>query len=71
MDAKAKVLELVMKNGIFAVLFVGLLLFVINDSKDREQKYQQTISMLSQSIHTDIKESQKKIDEILKVVLKR
>ncbi|MDR1939385.1 MAG: bacteriocin, partial [Clostridiales bacterium] len=30
-------------NGIFAVLFVALLLYILKDGRAREQKYQETI----------------------------
>jgi hypothetical protein len=35
--------ELAAANGIWAVLFVGLFLYQLRDSKFREKKYQHTI----------------------------
>jgi hypothetical protein len=44
-------------NGIFAVLFVALLLHILKDGKARENKYQETIKQLSSALLTvkDIK----------------
>jgi len=57
------------KNGLWAVLFLGLFVFVIKDSTKREQKYQQTIKDLTAhlGIVKDIKED---IDEIKNYVYK-
>ena len=50
-------------NGIWAVLFVGLLIFQLQDSAKREKKYQDTISKLNQHLDTveDIKDEIKEI----------
>jgi hypothetical protein len=37
-------------NGIFAVLFVALLLYILKDGKARESKYQETIKRLSSAL---------------------
>ena len=37
-------------NGIWAVLFVALLFFILQDSAKREKKYQETISKLNQHL---------------------
>jgi hypothetical protein len=44
-------------NGIFAVLFVALLLHILKDGKAREYKYQETIKQLNFALLTvkDIK----------------
>ena len=42
-------INLAISNGIFAVLFLLLLLYVLKDSNIREKKYQQTIEKLSDS----------------------
>jgi hypothetical protein len=39
-------------NGIFAVLFVALLLHILKDGKARESKYQETIKQLSSALLT-------------------
>ncbi len=65
-----EILNLALKNGLWAVLFLGLFVFVIKDSTKREQKYQQTIKDLTThlGIVKDIKED---IDEIKNFVYKK
>ena len=64
-----EIVNLAIKNGIWAVLFLGLFIFVIRDSTNREKKYQQTIQDLTShlGIVNDIKED---VDEIKNVVFK-
>lgn len=59
--------DLAIKNGIWAVLFTGLFIFVITDTSKRERKYQQTIKDLTShlGIVKDIKED---VDEIKEYV---
>ena len=45
-----KIFNLAISNGIWAVLFVILLFYQLKDSKEREQKYQQTIESLGKSL---------------------
>lgn len=45
------ILNLALKNGLWAVLFLGLLIFVLKDSKTREKKYQETISDLTDTLN--------------------
>ena len=65
-----EILNLAIKNGIWAVLFLGLFIFVIRDSSKREHKYQQTIKDLTAhlGIVKDIKDD---IDEIKDFVYKK
>lgn len=42
-----EILSLAIKNGLWAVLFMGLFIFVIKDSTSREKKYQETIKDLT------------------------
>lgn len=44
-----EILNLAISNGIFAVLFLLLLIYVLRDSNAREKKYQNTIEKLSNS----------------------
>lgn len=39
-------------NGIFATLFVALLIYELKDSRKRETKYQNTIESLSTKLNT-------------------
>ncbi len=58
-----EVFKLALSNGIWAVLFVSLLVYQLKDSAKREKKYQETISKLNQHLDTveDIKEELKEI----------
>ena len=67
----ADILDLAIKNGLWAVLFLGLLIFVLKDSKQRERKYQQTIKDLMEHLGI-VKEIKKEVEEVKEVVfLKR
>ena len=58
-----KIINLAIQNGLFAVLFLGLLIFVLKDANKREKKYQQTIESLSK--HLDVvKDMEKDIKDI-------
>ncbi len=45
-----QIVNLAISNGLFAVLFLGLLIYQLKDSKTREQKYQATIEKLGNSL---------------------
>ena len=61
------IINIIISNGIFAILFVSLLFIQIKDSKKREEKYQDAIKKLShhldivEDINEDIKEMKKMI----------
>ena len=62
------ILNIIISNGIFAILFVSLLFIQIKDSKRREEKYQDAIKILSH--HLDIVEDIKEdIKEMKKVIV--
>ena len=65
-----EILQIAISNGIWAVLFVALLIYQLKDSAQREIKYQQTIEVLTQKYEVveDIKQD---IDEIKISLLKR
>ncbi len=58
-----QVIELAINNGIWAVLFVLLLIYQLKDSKSREKKYQDTIYSLNSSL-TVVKDVKKDVVEI-------
>lgn len=58
-----EVFNLAIKNGLWAVLFTGLLIFVIKDSTKREKKYQDIIKELSDSLQI-VKDIKENVDEI-------
>lgn len=53
-----KIVDLAVTNGLWAVMFLGLLVYLLKDSRAREIKYQNTISSLNKSLNIveDIKE---------------
>lgn len=46
-----EILNLAMNNGLWAVLFLGLLIYQLKDSKVREAKYQETITELNKTLN--------------------
>lgn len=65
-----EIFKLALSNGIWAVLFVSLLIYQLKDSAKREKKYQETIVKLNQHLDAveDIKEELKEIrNKIIKV----
>ncbi|MBQ0017546.1 MAG: hypothetical protein KBT30_02825 [Clostridiales bacterium] len=61
------ILDLAIKNGLWAVLFLGLLIFVLKDSTKREKKYQDTISDLTEHLKV-VHEIKKEVEEVKDVV---
>ena len=59
--------DLAIKNGIWAVLFMGLFIFVIKDTSKREQRYQQTIKDLTSHLGV-VKSIKEDVDDIKNVV---
>ena len=58
-----KIFNLALSNGIWAVLFLALLVYQLRDSRSREAKYQQTIETLGKSLDVinDVKEDVEEI----------
>lgn len=56
------------KNGLWALLFVSLLIFILKDSKMREKNYQKTVDKLSDRLEivNDIKEQLKSLCDAVK-----
>ena len=63
------IINLALNSGLWAVLFLGLFVFVIKDSTKREQKYQQTIKDLTSHLGI-VKGIREDIDEIKSFVYK-
>jgi len=65
-----EIFNIALSNGIFACLFVALLVYVLKDSRKREAKYQNTIDVLANKLSTvdeikeDVTEIKKKINHI-------
>ena len=57
-----QIVSLVVANGLFAVLFCGLLVYELRDSRNRERKYTQTIRALTdrldavKTVKTDVEQ---------------
>lgn len=64
-----EVLNLAIKNGLWAVLFMALFIFVIKDSANREKKYQNTISNLTEHLGV-VKSIKEDVDDIKAMVYK-
>ena len=64
------ILDLAIKNGLWAVLFLGLLIFVLKDSKQRENKYQQTIKDLTEHLGI-VKQIKQEVEEVKEIVFKK
>ena len=70
MELWQEIMSVVISNGIFAILFVLLFFYQIKDSKQREDKYQQTISELTKHIGT-INEIKEDVEELKSVMVKK
>lgn len=46
----ADIIKTVATQGVFAVLFTALLIFVMNDNREREQRYLERINSLVESV---------------------
>jgi len=62
-----EILKMVASYGVFAILFVYLLFYVLKENSKRESKYQELLSTLTDkfNIVDDIKKSVDKIEEKL------
>lgn len=58
-----QIVNLAISNGLFAVLFLGLLVYQLRDSRSREQKYQNTIEKLGDSLEI-VKQVKEDVEEI-------
>ena len=67
MEIWKEILSVVVSNGIFAILFVGLFCYQLKDSRKRENKYQKTIEDLT--VHLDIIEDVKEDVQELKTIV--
>ena len=58
-----QIFNLAIRNGLFAVLFLGLFIYQLKDSRSREQKYQATIEKLGNSLEI-VKHVKEDVEEI-------
>ncbi len=62
------VLLMVAKSGVFAVLFVILLFYVLKDSRNREQNYQKIVNKLTTELNAVFK-IEEDVEQIKTIVL--
>ena len=62
-----QIVNLAISNGLFAVLFLGLLIYQLKDSRTRENRYQETIARLGDAL--EIVKSVKEDVEDIKIKL--
>ena len=62
-----QIINLAISNGLFAVLFLGLLVYQLKDSRNREKRYQDTIVRLGNAL--EIVQSVKNDVEYIKEML--
>ena len=65
-----EIFNLAVKNGLWAALFTGLLIFVMRDSSKREKKYQDIIEELSENFQI-VKDIKQNVDEIKTMFFKK
>lgn len=63
-----KIFTMAISNGIFACLFVALLIYELKDSRTREKKYQKTIDSLANRLQT-VEKISEDIDEMKNVII--
>ena len=63
-----EIFKLAISNGIWAVMFLGLLVFQLKDSANREKKYQATINKLNEHLGV-VNELKNDINDIKNAVL--
>ena len=63
-----QIFNLAISNGLFAVLFLGLFIYQLRDSRTREQKYQETIEKLGSSLEI-VKHVKEDVDPFIWAIL--
>ncbi len=63
-----EVFSIALTNGIFACLFVALLVYELRDSRAREKKYQKTIDVLAVRL-SSVEQIKQDVDDIKQVVV--
>ena len=72
-----QIVSLVVANGLFAVLFCGLLVYELRDSRNRERKYTQTIRALTdrldavKTVKTDVEQVKTDVNRLAATVPRR
>lgn len=59
-----KLLELAVGQGIWAVLYIYLFFRMLKENKEREERYQSTINLLSGNIEDGIRDIKNQLEDI-------
>ena len=62
-----EILQLAIKNGLWAVLFIVLFFYILRDASKREKKYQNTIEKLNEHLKT-VNDIKKEVGEIIEII---
>lgn len=64
-----QIIQLAIKNGLWAVLFIVLFFYILRDASAREKKYQNTIEKLNDHLKT-VNDIKKEVGEIMEIITK-
>lgn len=64
-------LDIVVSYGVFAILFVALLIWVLKENNKRELKYQETIDKLADILNTEFLAIKNDVKDIKNYILKK
>lgn len=67
MDFWSELIKIVISNGIFAMLFIYLLFYILKDSEKRENAYRKTIDELAEHLNSieDVKQEVAELKDYL------
>jgi len=61
----SEILKLASGQGFYAILFVGLILYVLRETRTREENYRVLIEKLGNVINEDLQQIKSKIDNLM------
>lgn len=64
-----KLLELAVGQGIWAVLYIYLFFRMLKENKEREERYQSTINLLSGNIEDGIRDIKNQLEDMADSIL--
>lgn len=62
-----EIIQLAIKNGLWAVLFIVLFFYILKDASRREKKYQNTIEKLNEHLKT-VNDIKKEVGDIIEII---
>ena len=63
-ESISKILELGISQGIWAALYIYLFFRMLKENKEREERYQNTISLLSGNIESGIRDIKSQLEDM-------